>query len=336
MLKSTEFLVLGDLHLEGLHSLFGEKGLDYQFQALKDGLDYALKNGIESVIILGDIFETPYPQQSTLSRLALFLGEYSKLQIRIILGNHDFSSTEANSLEVFSAFSRLQALANVNFFLKPTEQEIDGIPIFYLSWPHTIPPPAKYPRIVIAHLEVNGALRDNGMLIKTKQLVGKKDFWIIGHLHQYQTIGNNVVYPGMLFQKTFGESLPKGFLHVHAQLRGQHLTVDPIFIPYDPPFHLENIKIKSAQDLDKIPQRGKTWYKLVFSRQVSVESQWLTKHPQVLRIAGDTPSSPENPTAQSLEIDVKYGLDSYLKNLGFTKKQIKLANEMVNSWLGKT
>jgi metallophosphoesterase superfamily enzyme len=69
----TEVLFIGDLHLEKLsHFKWSyEQGLVYQFQALDRAYRYALNSGIEHIIVLGDIFETANPKQSTIHKLAI-------------------------------------------------------------------------------------------------------------------------------------------------------------------------------------------------------------------------------------------------------------------------
>ncbi len=69
-----------------------------------------------------------------------------------------------------------------------------------------------------------------------------------GHLHRHQEY-KRAFYPGTLFQKTFGEPLPKGFFQVNVKYKDNELDAQHEFIEVDPPFKLKTLKISHVDEL---------------------------------------------------------------------------------------
>ena len=106
---SLKFLAVGDLHLEKMEqTLSVMDSIAIQLQCLHDVSSYALDHGIKRLVLLGDIFETPHPEQRTVRAFLEVLNAYPRLEYHMIRGNHDFDQVRHNSLEIVDFIADLQ------------------------------------------------------------------------------------------------------------------------------------------------------------------------------------------------------------------------------------
>ena len=343
----TRFLAIGDLHLEKLGRIFGEiDHIGLQLQCLYDAAAYALDHDIQRIILLGDIFETPHPEQKTIRRLLEALNGYPRVEFHIIRGNHDVSSTQENSLELLDFISELRAISNVELYLSPTRANWDGVRMCFLSYPYLKPLKSSKPQLVLAHQELAGAIRDNGMTIPKSHgqpKIAHRDYWIIGHLHQHQQ-GKRYCYPGTMMQMNFGESLPKGFLRVTANYSEQ-LTVKTKYIKYHPPFRLINLPVKSKRDLEQIKSRSHYRYKVILTPKAKLPLGWRNQYPNIVNVVG---VKEEQQIEQELvgqlsldqttmidEVDITRNLDGYLKARGYRSKDRQFGKRKIQQILAR-
>lgn len=342
---STKFLIIGDLHLEKLEQVLS--GLDHialQLQTLHDASNYALEHGIKRVVLLGDIFETPHPEQRTVRQFLEVLNSYPRLEYHMIRGNHDYDNIRANSLELVDFISELRALSHVNLYLSPTELEWGGVRLCFLSYPYLKPTGSdrSRPRLLFGHHEIAGAQRDNGMVIRKEEAhlrvrTNTKDYWIVGHLHRHQQ-GTRYFYPGTMQQMNFGEPLPKGFAVVRASEKNGVLTVKPEFIEYKPPFQLINLPVSSPDDLKKIKNKQTRRYKVILTEGVELPLGWRNKYPNVIKVAGakgkqelDQELAGQIPLVDQAvnSIDITRNLSGFLKQRGFDRDTRKRGKDKV-------
>ena len=346
---TARFVAVGDLHLEKLDRVLGE--LDHiglQLQCLHDASNYALDRGINQLVLLGDIFETPHPEQRTVRRLLEVFHSYPRLEFHLIRGNHDTDHVRANSLELLDFISELRALSHVHLYLSPTRAKWGGVRVCFLSYPYRKPVKSEKPQLVFAHQEIAGALRDNGTVIPAEsgQLKIKsksQDYWIIGHLHRYQQ-GSRYIYPGTMVQMNFGEPLPKGFLEVRAK-NGKDLQVKTKFIKYRPPFRLINLAVKSEKHLSKIKQRETDRYKIVLAPGTKLPLGWRNNYPNVINVVGtkDKGQVQQEMDGQislatdgmATEVDITRNLDGFLKSRGFNSKQRRFGKSEIQQILAQ-
>lgn len=354
-MKEVDFLAVGDLHLMGLRSLFGPLGDDYILRSVDKALSYARSNNIKAIIVLGDIFDNPHPTKDVMVKLLTYFYSNKDLNFYMILGNHDIENTEIHSLPLFEFLSQSQLLPNLKVYTVPTFERVENIPFCFLPWPHIklIETKTKRPSITcnIAHIALKGAKANNGRpLTEGFSLKTNKDYWIIGDLHAYQKYNKKIIYPGTMFQKNFGEGLPKGFLHVTATLSKTKELVGMVwrFKPIDPVFLLENLKIESLEDLEKVEYNKKSvkLYKLFVSADCVLPQDLLTKYPNIVSVRGyksvvdlSQIMSDNELLVDSEKIEfnqknlVFIGLDDFLKANGLTTKKIKKAQKIVASLL---
>lgn len=287
MSKVLDFLWCGDLHLGGLLAYYAKDHLQPIFNMLAEVEEYALDHGIRHVFQGGDVCDDPAPEQEILRRLMTWLAG-SSLSWYFLLGNHDFSETKRISLELSAWLTRLKNWQHVQFYTKPRQEMIAGIPFCFLPWPYDRALPCKLPQVVLAHIGVVGCKADNGWVIKPSagvEITVGADFWLIGHLHRHQKIKRGE-YGGTLYQVRFGEPLPKGFLHCRAILENKKLTVETQFIQVQPPHELHTVVIKNAEDLRALPTEKHYCFKLLIQEGVDVPPRLIAEDYRILSVGG--------------------------------------------------
>jgi hypothetical protein len=297
MSAECEFLTIPDNHFGAFGSIFPELNDpdSLLYEAIEQPLEYARENGIHNLFFLGDLFDDPDPSQTQINRLIQFLVFLAEsFSVHVILGNHDYLAIGKNSMETVEFVNRAFNIKNVSIHMKPERVLIDGVPFSFLPWPHFDKKKAglkEKPSINIAHVKQYGALTDSGMRIKQGgvKLNVDDDWWVIGDLHRKQT-SNRVFYPGTLYQKNFGEPLPKGFGHYTATYRKAELRLKEKWIPMEPPFVLHNIKVETPEDLKlvlpQIEKRPLLRYKLFVKNNVALPPNFLDNNPHVVKVEG--------------------------------------------------
>lgn len=332
-----------DWHFNKLGRFFADH-LKRQKKAIRKGFLYALENGIKNVIVGGDISEDPVLDGPALTALFEILAEFDgKLNIYIILGNHDFAHVEENSLQPLIVLCRTKNFKTIRVYDKPTHVVIDGVDFNMLPYPFVAKDKVyKGVSVNVAHLEWVGAMRDNGKSKITEgytvNVKGKteneKDFWLIGHLHTKQYLPVcRVLYSGTQFQTNFGENADKSFVDVTFQKKGKELKVDWQFIDADPGFVLENLKIETTADLAKVEKSRSHLYKLWTAPGVKVPKNFLIEYPNVIdlksSVKGGIEETDEANVADLPTIGLTDGLRDRLKARGFKKADRNRAFEIL-------
>lgn len=293
---STEVVFIPDLHIGAFGTVFSDLDNpdDLIYEAANQVITYARNNGIKNVIFLGDLFDAAEPTQKQVSDFIAFLFSLQPLNVYIIPGNHDYEHISHNSLEILNFLVSVKLIPHVQLFLQPTDALIDGVPFSFLPWPHHNKKKLrmrKGPAINIAHIEQAGALRDNGNVIEEGVVLNtKRDYWIIGHLHRKQE-KDRVFYPGTLFQRTFGEPLPKGFSHSIIKYGSNGLKVKHKWRAIQPPFEMHNIRVEKPEDLQlvepyDIKNRPIKRYKLFIRNGVALPPNYRQDNQHVVKIDG--------------------------------------------------
>lgn len=344
---SLEALFVGDLHLGGMTNLFPNYTFspdDMVYKTLTYAFRYAQEEGIKHVFLLGDIFDHPYPTQEQQERLLAFLMRFPKLYVYLNAGNHDFSTEHHLSLRMVDFTSRIsQKLEHVKLFTKPELLEIRGVPVSMLPWPHAKTLEKK--SLNIAHIEISNSVSDNGKTLKNGYQLSPTGCYVIGHLHRRQMYSKRVYYPGTMFQKTFGEPLPKGFGRgLFSYKRGQ-LDWSMDWIEYQPPYQLYNVRIQQPQDfkLIKKPNPDKiVQYKIFIKNGVEIPPGFLEEYHNVVDAAGKlTLKEIDTLEKQGFSFDVTQDdqtldlldiLDPFLEKEGLSKDDIKIAHTYVKRY----
>lgn len=344
--SELEAIALSDLHFDGLNKHFVD-GNERILQEMEKIYQYALKNGIKHVFIPGDLADTPDMDWHTYGLLYDFLLKYDGLvNSYYIAGNHDFADVANTSMNFLHKLSKSKAFKSLFIYLKPERVEIEGIPVNFLPYPCLETLSTKQGGLNIAHVEYSGAVGDNGRLLKTKHELAthKNDFTLSGHIHQYQYMAaKRAVYCGNPFQKNFGESLPKGFIHFKVSMNGNKVDFKHKFVENKPNFQLINLVIDDINDFKKLEHSNNIRYKLHVDPEVPVPADLMLNYPNItggIFVTGQRKSKgneSEELKIDKVDIDLTSGLKKHLVAEGLDKRMIKLARkevEIAKNFLG--
>lgn len=332
-----EFVATTDWHFNKLANYFHDH-LDRQVAELRKPFLYALKHGVRTVIVPGDISEDPYLDGPAETALLSLLIEFDKrLDIHIILGNHDFAHDGQHSLGPVSLLCKKRKLQTVTVYEKPEHIVIDGVNLNMLPFPYTAKD-RKYKKAAfnVAHLEWNGAVRDNGVSrIKEGYEHGNgKDFWLMGHLHTPQYLEKaRVLYIGTQYQTNFGETPDKSFVHGVAKQVGETLQVKWKRVAQRQSFMLTNLRINTDQDFQQLVKDPSHLFKLHLSRDVRLPKKLLEQYPNIVSwVGGVADSSKVEEREQSAgAFNRKTKVKQLLKAEGLSKQEIEKGFTMLKS-----
>lgn len=340
-----EAVCTGDWHLAGLAKHFIDH-LDRQMFEVDKMYQYAINNGINHVVVCGDISDTPNMPEAAYIALINHLKKYDgHINTYYIAGNHDFSDINKTSMDLLNVLYKKGFFKTFHLFLKPEERIIDGVPINFLPYPCLRAPKSDVPHLNFSHIEYNGCIGDNGRPLKTTREFkqNKGDFNVSGHVHQYQYIkSKRAIFTGNPYQKNFGESLPKGFVHIKARATKEQIEFRHKFIDIKPDFQFINLRIETRRDFGKLQASDSFRYKLWIAPGVEVPKDLRIKFPNItggvfdLDTKGkkDTLAIADNPAVTIRH--TKQQLSTFLKAQGFDKRfrteayaeSLKAANEL--------
>lgn len=319
-----EGVAVGDCHLDKLHRHFGDAAIDLQIAEIEKPLQYAEKMGLKNAFFLGDISDDErLSDEGKIALINLFHRWDNRLNIYVILGNHDFRLNGYHSLQVIEELQKFNIFKTIKFISKPKQVKMKGVTVNFLPFPATRPSKdmvRKHQVVNVAHLERPGALRDNGTKITKGGVPSKdKDHWLIGHLHTKQELGLNY-FPGTVYQLNFGESLPKGFVHFSYKQVGTKVKAKYKWIQTNPAFKFFNVDVEKASDLKEISDNPLYKYKLFVSKGVKLPNNFLVDKPNIVSVAGYS-SKEELKTIKQAEAIPDFNMRGQLKSwLRTTKK----------------
>lgn len=295
-MKEIEFLAVGDLHI-GKHKIFFKNDDNYikpVIDILYKAVEYCKINGIDYLILLGDIFDNPNPTDYERMQFFNFLNDNSHnwLKKYLIIGNHDFMKVKHHSMVFAEWLKKYGMFNNVHLYNEKIEiVKLEGIPFCFIPYPFNYAIKTNYPKINIGHYEINGAKRDTGNLVKNLDVdICKNDYYIMGHIHLYQVLGN-VIYCGTPLQNKFSEKLPKGFVHFNIKQYKKNnkykLKCNYKFIKIETPYQLINIKVENEKDLNKILKDKNILYKVFIKNQLKMKKDDIMKlYPNIINVIG--------------------------------------------------
>lgn len=222
-----KFVHMADMHFDAPFvaladkSTYAEGRRLEQRKAMKDIVEYILKNDIPYFFIAGDLYEQEYIKKSTIEYINELFKKIPKTQIYITPGNHD---PYINN----SFYKQYKWNENVHIFSENLElvegKEIDiygyGFNDFYMNNKYTEIPIKNEAKIniLIAHGTLNASDMDeksyNPMNSKTLKEQGF-DYVALGHIHKktYNDYENqNIVYPGSTVSLGFDELGARGVI----------------------------------------------------------------------------------------------------------------------------
>lgn len=338
-------IVTSDWHLLGMNKIF-KSPLERQLNEIHKPYRYAIEHGIQHMFVPGDMSDVPRMDDHTLIALITFLLSYDEhIDTHYMLGNHDVAHTTKTSMDVLKVLADSGFFKRFHLYTQPTVKKLEGVNCVFMPFPHEIVPQTPKPPVVFAHLEVAGAIGDNGRPLKhgndEKFIRQEGDYVFSGHIHQHQILAKKrFAYCGSLYQKNFGESLPKGFIDFEAKYVNGQLKVTPNFISSKPDFTLETKIITCSDDWDTLSKEENIRYKILTEEGVIAPKNVMKDFPNIIYLMGAGRSIRVNMEADEHEgesstikdlpkFSVTTGLKKYLEAAELNNKQIKRARELV-------
>lgn len=338
-------IVTSDWHLLGMNAIF-KSPLERQMAEIHKPYRYAIEHGIQHIFVPGDMCDVPFMDDHTLIALITFLLSYDdQVDTHYQVGNHDVAHSKKTSMDVLKVLADSGFFKRFHLYSQPTIKKIEGVNCVFMPFPHEKVPDCPKPPVVFAHIEVQGAIGDNGRPLKhgndDRFIRQKGDYVFSGHIHQHQILHKKrFAYCGSLYQKNFGEALPKGFIEFEAKYVKGELKVKPTFIVSKPDFTLETKIITSSDDWDTLSREENIRYKILTEEGIVVPKNIMRDFPNIIYLKGAGKSvkvnmeSEDGETASATIKDmpkfgVTTGLKRYLKSAELDKRQIKRAQELV-------
>lgn len=324
-----EGIIFTDLHLSdpkgkgGLSKYVSDSDKVILDEASK-ATEYARKNGINHVFILGDVGDSyQLSERATLALISFFV-DHADLEFYIIPGNHDqFGSPRdghgndvnrhhddnaRTSLDFLCEMQQItktfkdSALKNVHIYRQPTKLDVSKVPFQLLPYPYT---DFSKSHINLFHNEVYGSKGDNGRVNKSKHSTKAKSSHLgaSGHLHTAQQVGN-IHYPGSLYQTNFGEGRKKYWAHFEATFKSNELRFELELQKNKPKYTLHTCVINSRKDLKQLPTGKYNLIKLVVADGVAVTT---ADYPSESNIVEVKPFKGLQELAQALTSDLEVG-----------------------------
>lgn len=332
-MADLEGVAFSDVHLDGLKKHFPD-GNDRIIKEMDKIYQYALENGIKHVFIPGDLTDTPDLDWDTYGKLFDFFQKYDGvIHTYYSAGNHDFADIENTSMNFMHKLANSRAFKTLRLFLKPERVVIENVPVNFLPYPCLQTLSTQQGALNFAHVEYTGAIGDNGRTLKTKHELEthKNDFTISGHIHQYQYMkAKQAVYCGNPFQKNFGESLPKGFIHFKATLVKNKVEFQHKFVENKPGFTLQNVHIEDLNDYKRLKHDANIRYKLHVAEDIPIPADLMIQYPNItggIHKAGKAQTKDTEIAVKQVDIDLKFGLKEFLGAEGLDKALIKEARK---------
>lgn len=337
-----EGIATSDWHFCGLAKHFPDH-IQRQLYEIDKIYQYAIANGVQHVFVPGDISDTPHMPYEVYIALVLFLKKYDGLiHTHYIPGNHDFSDIKKTSMDLLNILYQEGFFETFHLYMNVTQTEIEGCPVNFLPYPCKEAPESKTPSLNFSHIEYNGAIGDNGRKLRVKDefIQNPGDFNISGHIHQYQHIkSKRAVYCGNPFQKNFGESFPKGFIHFKARAGKSKIEFKHKFVDNKPDFRFVNVTIESREDFAKLSESNAFRYKLWIAPGVELPKDLRVRFPNITGGIYDLESKTKAEDKETLNsaltdpttnrVNLMSGLKGYLKGAGFRKQDYIEAKSIV-------
>lgn len=275
-------VAIGDLHLSKprLKSLFGDRATPLILQGVRRVLTWAIEQKLNHAFLLGDLCDqATFLDEDELALQQLLFEFDGRIQVHIILGNHDVEQKTVNSMAQLQDLADRKVFKTIHIYSDYAAKLIDGVMVEFLPFPYTDPKHKN--SVCLAHFERPGSMRDNGTTDPhgVPEPAGT-NLWLIGHLHTPQSSGRSY-YPGTLDQKYFGEKPDKRYITFEAWTEGKALAHKVKWHDHEPEFKLLTLDLaEMKQWSDSDIHR----YRITNYGNQDVPEGFLVKHPNVVEL----------------------------------------------------
>lgn len=211
------------------------------FDLAEQEIALAIDNGVNTVIWLGDIFDSRLSQrQDLLNCLSQMLELYNEAGVMVICipGNHD--KTDYTSDDSF--LSSYKYHPGFILYETPTRTMIGGVEMSFVPfysqdvWLEKfkeLKAPTMKNSILFSHIAVQGSINNDGKIVVNNiplKLFSSYKKVFLGHYHNAQQPGANVFHLPSTRQNNFGEDEEKGFTVLYDDTSFDFVKAH--FIPY--------------------------------------------------------------------------------------------------------
>ena len=290
---ATKIFVIGDPHFKTNNI----EECNLMCDQIIDQLDICKP---DAVVCLGDVLDRHETIHvgPLLRSIQFFEQIESKYKLYILIGNHDRPNNQVFMTDEHP-FTALKLWQNTTIVDKTFEDRIGNHSFVFVPYV----PPGRFmealentnfqnARAIFAHQEFYGAKM--GM---TTSIIGDKwdiNFPLVvsGHIHDFQSIQDNIIYTGTPLQHAYGDNEDKGvflfnFLEESSNFNFEKIVLD---IPKKKIVHISANDLTALKSLDP-----KCHYKIIISGTPmeikSVKIQNFVKHLQKYKIAYHTNST---------------------------------------------
>lgn len=293
-------------------------------KTLRTTLNEAAKRGTSHVVIVGDIFDNPFPTQAAMIEFNDVVTDFSDMEFIVIPGNHDYSDVTTDSLMMTKWTRKLKS--NIRVISKPEMIKIDGVRYYFMPHPfiQDMPTKADYG---FAHFAANGARGDNGFTVRTKNQ--PKGNWILGDFHteqQGKSKGCIYDYVGSLTQLSWEEKARKTVISIEDGEKHRRKV--------DLAYKLVKHTVESDDQLDEIKFEKDSYYYIKTKNGYVLPKGWVLDHPQVVRqsaVASKKDRRAEVLTPDETFIHPLANLEPYLLSKKVDASVVARAVELANT-----
>jgi DNA repair exonuclease SbcCD nuclease subunit len=192
----------GDIHIGSSRYSFVEQQEDVISGWV---IDAVRKYRCERVVFLGDVFkDRMHSGRDKDEAWEIFKEIASVCDVVMIAGNHDYYDKQCNEsgLKVFRGLDGVEVVDE-----DVVVESVGGRELLYIPWAWIVSEERRRIEgyVAFGHFELKEAVRwESSDQVDLEYLAGV-DLVISGHLHFRKRVGN-VVYPGVPFQRSFGDS----------------------------------------------------------------------------------------------------------------------------------
>jgi len=247
----VRFIHAADLHLDtpfaGLEATslaLAEKLRQAPYQSLVKIIDLAIAEGVDFVLLAGDLYDT---ERVNIKAQSLFIKQLERLEtadipVFLIRGNHDYLTEEANTLALPFPENvyTYEAEVDTHVFETKSKERVAVSGFSYDSqwiFDRKINEyPKRYSQVDF-HIGLLHGAADNIQTEEARyapftlgELQAKNyDYWALGHIHTRQAVSEHspAYYPGNIQGLHKNETGPKGALLVELSDRKQDVHLEP-------------------------------------------------------------------------------------------------------------
>lgn len=205
--KRVKYIISNDWHIQS-------RNIEQKKDIARQKIELCKKLDCDNVIIAGDIFESRVSQrEDVLNAFGDILNMFysAGIYVFIIVGNHDKTVyTSKNSfLDTFAHHPMVTLVDDVIEF-----NNVVMVPFYTNEILSEIIPKGEEGKVLVSHFAVNGSRNNDGTVIEDglkQSMFSEYDLVLLGHYHNHQKIGDNIVHMPSIQQESFAEDDNKGF-----------------------------------------------------------------------------------------------------------------------------